>query len=198
MPSRTSSRGLESGRTWYGGDSPHLPLTLGGGTGKAGENGQRSQRGQRKTTVAETVGWVPPRAGGFCTPKARGLEACSLSTGSPAGHTIGVVVYSYFFDTPLCGSMYSQATVSQGSPPPLGDWLASGAGVIRGTEKETLGSTGGSHHFVGDSGQLSSCLSARAFSTPWEVAVMKEGRLSCRGGLQPAGPPAQGEVAQSG
>ena len=63
---------------------------------------------------------------------------------------------------PLCGSMYSQATVSQGSPSPHYDWLASGAGVIRGTEKETLGSTGGCHQFVVDPGQLKSCLSPRA------------------------------------
>lgn len=163
MPSRTSDRGSESGRTWYGGDSPHLPLTLGGGTGKAGENGQPSQWVSRRSLWQRpSDGYRPTLESSSCRTAmpARGLEARSLSTGSPAGHAIGAGDYLHNDDAPLRGSMYSQATVSRTSGIPATHWSASGAGVIRGTEKETLGSTGGAP--TGSLRAPSWCLSARA------------------------------------
>ena len=82
--------------------------------------------------MAETVGWVPPRAG---EPFLQDGDASKGSGGpfaidwSPSGHAIGAGDYLHNDDAPLCDSMHSQATVSC-------------TGVIRGTEKEILGSTG--------------------------------------------------------
>ena len=119
--------------------------------------------GQQKIAVAETVGWVPPRAGGLF------LQDGDASKGSGGPFAIDWVTgrsrnwagdYLRNDDAPLRGSMHSQATVSCTSEIPATHWSARGAGVIRGTEKETLGSTGGAP--TGSPRAPSWCLSARA------------------------------------
>ena len=81
-PAVLSDRWSESGRTWYAGDGPHLPITVGGGTN-----------------------WVTRRP------------------------HIWAVPLNYPFDSPVCGSMYSQWASPRCWRPRAAHELPTGEGV---------------------------------------------------------------------